>query len=80
MSDSNGSEPLSSVMATLGPSLGLRFLPRGISDPEGSASLSSENWNILLGFRLDVLSNLCTGEDQGEWSLVLLDRDRLDSR
>lgn len=48
MSDSNGSEPLSLVVATFGLNLNLRFLAKGISDPEGSESRSSDVWNVPL--------------------------------
>lgn len=81
MSDSNESDPLSLVVATLGLNLDLRFLDRGPSDPEGSERLSSVTWKFHLDFRLDFLFGLLTGDDESEWSSALLvpDRDRIGS-
>lgn len=66
MSDSNGFEPLSLLMATFGLILLFRFRARGISDPEGSDSLSSDIWIIALDFRLIFFFGLRVGEDDVE--------------
>ena len=75
MHDSSESKSLSLVVTAFDCGLDLRFLTRAMSDPEDSGMLSSEIWTFPLVFHFVFLFGLRTGQDEVEWSSIMLVTD-----